>query len=299
MRAPRQLAPLAAISTTLALVAATAAAPLGAQPPEHAGHAAAPATARDERLGTIAFPTAAAPAARAAFVRGVLYLHNFHYPQAVRAFRQARTLDSADAMSAAFEALAHTYPVWNQQDTAMARAALRRLALTRAARAALARTPRERAWLGAVEELYERDAPKEARDTAFSRAMARLHADDPRDPEAATFYALSLLGLNQGDREPRAYAAAEAIVDTVLRAHPRHPGALHYKIHAVDDPQNATRGLAAARAYGEVAPSAGHALHMTSHIYIALGMWDDVVRANRMAQATNTHVFGHGTHWLE
>jgi hypothetical protein len=231
-------------------------------------------------------------------VQGVLYLHSFHYPQAVRAFRRARALDPRDAMSAAFEALAHTHPVWNQQDPAAARAALGALAPTRAARLAMARTPRERRWLDAVEALYDGDAPKAVRDTAFARAMERLRADDPRDPEAAAFHALALLGLNQGDREPRAYAQAEAIVDTVLRAHPRHPGALHYKIHAVDDPASAARGLGAARLYGEVASSAGHALHMTSHIYVARGMWDDVVAANRRAAATSPGVFGHGTHWL-
>ncbi|MBW3569627.1 MAG: alpha/beta fold hydrolase [Gemmatimonadetes bacterium] len=93
---------------------------------------------------------------------------------------------------------------------------------------------------------------------------------------------------------------AEAVSDTVLRAHPRHPGALHYLIHAVDDPSSAARGLDAARVYGEVAPAAAHAQHMTSHIFIALGQWDDVVRANLRAYAANgpERVFGHGTQWL-
>jgi hypothetical protein len=199
----------------------------------------------------------------------------------------------------AFEAIAFTHPVWDQQDTAKGRAALRSLAPTPEARVALARTPRERDWLLAAEALYGGDTPKAVRDTAFSRAMAKLHQADPADPEAASFYALSLLGLNQGDREPRAYAQAEAVADTVLASRPLHPGALHYKIHAVDDPASASRGLDAAHRYGEVASSAGHALHMTSHIYIALGRWDDVVAANRRAQATLTHVFGHGAHWLE
>lgn len=209
-------------------------------------------------MGQIRFPTSARPSAHAQFVRGVLYLHNFHYPQAEAAFRRARTLDPSDVMSVAFEALAHTRPVWNQQDAAAARAALRSFAPTRPARRARARSPREAAWLDAVEELYAGDAPKAVRDTSFSRAMARLHAAEPGDPEAATFYALSLLGLNQSVREPRAYAMAEAISDSVLRRHPQHPGALHYKIHAVDDPVNAARGLdAAARDWaGCIPPSA-------------------------------------------
>ncbi|HEV2146703.1 MAG TPA: dienelactone hydrolase family protein [Longimicrobiaceae bacterium] len=271
---------------------------------QHAGHAGDPHTADPGSaagLGTIHFPTRASPAAHAEFTRGVLLLHNFHYPHAVRAFQRARELDPRDAMSAAFEALAHTHPVWNQQDTAAARAALRSLAPTPAARARMARTPRERAWLRAVEALYAGDLPKAVRDTAFSRAMARLHTGDPADPEAATFYALSLLGLNQAEREPRAYAMAEEISRAVLRAHPHHPGALHYLIHAVDDPASAVRGIEAARVYGEIAPAAGHAQHMTSHIFIALGRWDDVVRANLRAYAAYSpdgRVFGHGTQWL-
>ena len=275
-----------------------AAAPMNAQTVVHAEHAAVSSPTPTSGFGHLRFPTSATPAAHAAFERGVLYLHNFHYPQAVETFRRARALDSGDVMSVAFEALAYTHPVWNQQDTAAARAALRALAPTRTERLAKARTARERAWLDAVESLYDGDTPKATRDTAFSRSMARLHASDPRDPEAATFYALSLLGLNQGDREATAYAQAEAIADTVLRAVPRHPGALHYKIHAVDDPSSARRGIAAARLYGEVAPAAGHALHMTSHIHIALGDWDDVVAANLRSAATTPHVFGHGTWWL-
>jgi tetratricopeptide (TPR) repeat protein len=286
--------------TTLILAVLSTAAPAAAQ---HAGHGAQARAADGSAggLGFIHFPTRAAPAANAEFTRGVLLLHNFHYDEAVAAFGRARQLDPADVMSAAFQALAHTHPVWNQQDTAAARAVLRSLAPTREARARMARTPRELAWLNAVETLYAGDLPKATRDTAFSRALARLHADDPADPEAASFYALSLLGLNQGEREPRAYAMAEAVADTVLRAHPRHPGALHYLIHAVDEPASATRGIEAARVYGETVPAAGHAQHMTSHIFIALGRWDDVVTANlraHRAQAPEQHAFGHGTHWL-
>ncbi len=271
-----------------------------AQSASHASHAKRGDEMSDSAVvGALRFPTSASPAAHASFERGVLFLHNFHYPQAVAAFQRARALDPTDAMSVAFEAFAYTHPVWNEQDTARARAALRSFAPTRDARRALARTPRERAWLDAVETLYAGDVPKATRDTAFSAKMAALHASDPRDVEAALFYALSLLGLNQGEREPVAYAHAEAITDTVLRSQPRHPGALHYKIHSVDDPSSASRGLAASRAYGEVATSAAHAQHMTSHIHIALGRWDDLVRANRRAAALSGHAFGHSTHWLE
>ncbi len=300
MRRPALLP--SAVALAAALVAPPAG-PLHAQPAApaggHAAHGAAPAGAAPD-VGRVEFPTSAAPAAHAEFTRGVALLHNFLYPEAVAAFRRARALDSADVLSTSFEALAWTYPVWDVQDTAKARAALRTIAPTRAERLAKARTPRERGWMDAVEALYDEGVPaKAARDTAFGRAMAALHAADPGDPEAAALYALSLLGLNQGQREPAAYAHAEAVADTVLRARPRHPGALHYKIHAVDAPADAARGLAAARLYGEVAPGAHHALHMTSHIYIARGMWDDVVAMNRRAVAAAApRLSGHYAEWL-
>jgi tetratricopeptide (TPR) repeat protein len=285
------------ILSAVCLAALAAAVPLRAQ---HAGHGAGDSVA-GAGFGAVDFPTSAAPAARAPFLRGVLYLHNFHYPMGAQAFQEAQRLDPGDVMSFWGEAMTYTHPIWNEQDTARARAVLRRLAPTPEARAALARTERERMYLEAVEALYG-EGSKAARDTAFSQAMGRLHARFPDDVEAASFYALSLLGLNQGDREPQAYARAADIAEAIFRSNPNHPGGAHYLIHAVDDPEHAARGLDAARAYSQIAPRAAHAQHMTSHIFIAVGNWDDVVRANEQAAAvSNPNAparFGHGTHWL-
>jgi tetratricopeptide (TPR) repeat protein len=286
------------IRVVLSLALLVLSTPLHAQ---HEGHGSTAATA-ESGLGEIDFPTSAAPAAHPAFVRGVLYLHNFHYPQAAEAFREAQRLDPGDVMSFWGEAMTYTHPVWNEQDTARARAALRRLAPTPEARLALARTERERMYLQTVEALYG-EGTKAARDTAYSHAMERLHARYPDDVEAATFYALSLLGLNQGQREAVAYARAADLSEPLFRAHPRHPGAAHYLIHAVDAPEHALRGLDAADAYGGIAPRAAHAQHMTSHIYIAVGRWDDVVRTNVIAQSLPTESGGpirwaHYTQWL-
>ena len=252
-----------------------------------------------EQLGSIQWATSATPAAHALFVRGVLYMHNFHYGQAADAFKQAQKRDPGDVMSFWGEAMSYTHPVWNEQDTSAARAVLRRLAPTRPQRLAKARTPRERAWLDAAETLYDGNTPKARRDTLYAGAMERLHADQPNDPEAATFLALALLGLNQGQRDTVAYARAYAIAESVFVAHPEHPGAAHYLIHAVDDPDHAKLGLRAARSYSSIASSAGHALHMTSHIFMALGMWDDVVSANEKAQATiPDRLSSHVVTWL-
>ena len=251
-------------------------------------------------LGVIDFPTSASAQSHDAFVRGVLLMHNFHYGPAAQSFREAQRLDSTDVMGYWGEAMAYTHPVWNQQDTAEARAVLRRLAPTREARLAMARTPRERQWLEAVETLYRMEGTKAQRDTAYSLAMEKLHASDTADIEATTFYALSLLGLNQGDRDAATYRKAYELVAPVFKTHPRHPGAAHYLIHAVDDPEHAGLGLDAANAYSQIAPSAGHAIHMTSHVFLALGKWDDVVSANLRANATLPKgvLVGHGVHWL-
>ncbi len=264
----------------------------------HAGHEAPDPSA--PVLGEISFPTDASPASHTAFVRGVLLMHNFHYPRAAAAFREAQQLDSTDVMAYWGEALSYTHAVWNEQDTAAAHKVLLRLGPTREARLALARSARERQWLEAAEIMYGPSGSKAQRDTLYSAAMARLHAADTSDVEATTFYALSLLGLNQGDRDVATYKRAYDLVAPLFVAHPKHPGAAHYLIHAVDDPEHAGLGLAAAQAYSGIAPAAGHAIHMTSHIFLALGKWDDVVDANvRATKAGRAGVLsGHVIHWL-
>src|SRR2546430_2193345 len=261
--------------------------------------AAGPASAQAPRLGAIDFPTSGAPAARAPFIRGVLLLHSFEYGDAARAFREAQRLDSGFALAYWGEAMTYTHPVWNEQDGNAARAALQRLAATRDARRAKAPTRREQAYLDAVEILYG-DGSKAVRDTAYSLAMGRLVARFPADREAKVFYALSLLGLNQGVRDVPTYLRAAAIVDTVFRENPNHPGAAHLLIHSYDDPIHAPLGLAAARAYSKIAPDAAHAQHMTTHIFLALGMWDEVVSQNELASGRDHAAWTphHYTQWL-
>src|SRR5213595_882421 len=261
--------------------------------------AAASLSAQTPRLGTIDFPASGAPAAQAPFIRGVLLLHSFEYQDAARAFREAQRLDSGFALAYWGEALTYTHPLWNEQDRNAARAALQRLGPTAAARRSKAPTPREQAYLDAVEILYGEGA-KALRDTAYSLAMGRLVNQFPADREAKVFYALSLLGLNQGVRDTATYMRAAAIVEPVFRANPNHPGAAHVLIHCYDDPIHAPLGLAAARAYSKIAPDAAHAQHMTTHIFLALGMWDDVVSQNELASGSDPATWApdHYTQWL-
>ncbi len=259
--------------------------------------AASPLLGQEPRLGTIVFPTSGAPTAQPAFIRGVLYLHSFEYAQAATAFRDAERLDPGFAMAYWGEALTYTHPVWNQQNLDSGRMALAKLTPRSAERVARAPTPRERGYLDAVQTLYG-EGSKERRDTLYSRAMVELMEDFPDDAEARCFAALSIIGLTQGVRDVGAYMRAAAMVAPVFAANPDHPGAAHYLIHAFDDPLHAPLGLSAARAYIRIAPDAAHAQHMTTHIFLALGMWDETIAQNVIATNQTAYVPGHYTEWL-
>jgi len=255
--------------------------------------------ASGQALGTIDFPTSGSPAAQPSFIRGVLYMHSFEYPSALAEFQKAEAIEPNFAMAYWGEAMAYTHPVWDQQDRDKARAALTRLAPTPAARLAKAPTAREKEYLDAVETLYG-EGTKEKRDTLYSAVMGRISARYPDDQEAKVFYALSLIGLSQGIRNVSTYIKAGAIAEEVYRRNPDHPGAVHYTIHAFDDPVHAPLGLYAARAYSKIAPGAAHAQHMTTHIFLALGLWDDVVSQNEIALGPNADKYtpNHYSEWL-
>ena len=232
--------------------------------------------------GEVAFANSGAPDAQAPFLRGLALLHDFEYESAAQSFRRAETIDPSFAMAYWGEAMTYTHPVWFQQEADFATAALKRLGATPAERQAKAKTERERDYLRAVEILYG-DGTKDERDFKYADAMRGVHERYPDDVDATAFYALALLGTSHQGRDFATYMRAAALLEEVLPAHPQHPGVLHYLIHCYDDPIHAPLGLRAARRYGLVAPGAGHALHMTSHIFIAMGMWDDVIDANRRA----------------
>jgi len=245
--------------------------------PSHA--AAKPQTIAD--LGTLTFPTSTKlPAAQTAFIRGALLLHLFEYDGAAKAFQQAETLDPGFAMAYWGEAMTHNHGVWNQVDEKAGRAALDKFGATAADRAAKTPTARERGYLAAVEILYDGQGSKAQRDARYEEAMQKLARDFPDDNQAQLFYALALLGRSEGIRDVPTYLQAAAISKRIFRKNPLNPGAAHYWIHGMDDPAHAAGALEAARALSKIAPGAGHAQHMTSHIFMALGMWDDVERAN-------------------
>jgi len=234
-------------------------------------------------LGTINFPTSAKPAAQGPFLVGVKALYNFEFDIAADAFREAEKADPGFALAYWGEAMSFNHPLWAEQDLASARRALEKLAPTSAARAAKAPAGKERELVEA-EELLFGAGDKLTRDIAYSQATGRMHAKYPQDDEISVMYALSLLGTARpGEKTTRNAMQAAAIVLDVFQRHPQHPGAAHFIIHSFDDPDHAILSLSAARAYSKIAPSAAHALHMPSHIFVQLGMWDDVIASNVIA----------------
>ena len=256
-----------------------------------------PLYAQEPRLGHVEFPTSGAPAAQPHFVRGVLFLHSFEFEAAAEAFREAQAADADFALAYWGEAMTYNHPLWGERDDAAARAVLARLGPTAEARQARAGSERERMYLDAVEALW-REGPKPDRDTAYSVAMGDLVRAFPEDVEARAFYALSLMGLSGTVRVVPTYMRAGAIALEILQEHPSHPGAAHYVIHAFDDPVHAPIALPAARVYSKIAPDAAHAQHMTTHIFVALGMWDEVVSQNVIAAELTWWGPGHYTSWL-
>lgn len=235
-------------------------------------------------LGRIDFATSGSPEAREHLLRGVLLLHSFEFGDAAEEFRQAQKIEPGFAMAYWGEAMTFNHPLWMEKDNEAARKVLDRLAATAPERRAKAPTEREKMYLDAVEALYGKGkGDKAADDRAYAEAMRRLHEKFPEDQDAAAFYALSLLSTCEGKRDVAVYMKGAAIAEEVFAKNPLHPGAVHYLIHSYDDPVHAPLGMRAARVYAKIAPAAGHALHMPSHIFFASGMWEEATASNEAA----------------
>ena len=259
------------------------------------------------QYGRVEFANSGATTAQVDFSDGLALLHDFEYDSAAAAFRRAESADPDFAMAYWGEAMTFNHPVWMQQDLNSARAALERLAPSPAMRRPRAQTDREKAYLDAIEILYG-EGTKEGRDVRYEAEMAKVHAHYPDDVDAAAFYGLSILGSAHGGRDVATYMRSAAVLEESWTGHREHPGLVHYLIHSYDDPAHAPLGVRAARIYAKIAPDAGHAQHMTSHIFLALGMWDATVDANvaaiaavnrtRLAAGKKPVGCGHYSSWL-
>lgn len=266
-------------------------------------------TAESDQLGTLELNVSCHEAARPYFEKGLKLLHNFEYDDAADAFIEAQKIDSTCALAFWGEAMTHNHPLWRQQDFEKGKAALEKLAETAEERAKLTVTELEKDLFMSAEIMYgDADVPKKKRDSLYSDHFSKLYKKYPDNHEISAFYALSILGAVPYGWDMEAAERSARIVKGVIDENPNHPGALHYLIHSYDDPGHAPMALPAARAYSVVAADATHALHMPSHIFVSVGMWDEVVKSNIAsweasmkwaAKSEKAENFGsyHALHW--
>jgi predicted Zn-dependent protease len=233
------------------------------------------------QLGTVAFPVSCSPAVQKPFERSVALLHSFWYEEAEKEFQQIAADDPHCAMAHWGIAMSLWHQLWNHPDEKMIQHGFDEVHQAKTTDGPA--TPREKAYIAAVAAFYSnsKKLDHDARANAYSAAMKRVYETYPDDHEAAIFYALSLLA--SGPHDDTTFAnrkQAAAILEALFASQPDHPGVAHYLIHAYDKPQLAQLGLPAARRYAQVAPVAPHALHMPSHIFARVGLWQDDINSN-------------------
>jgi len=234
-----------------------------------------------ESLGTVEFRVSCSAAAQKSFTRGVALLHSFTYEESAEAFREAAAKDTRCAMAHWGLAMTEYHQMWvpYAEPDQLRRGA----AEIQKARELKPGTPREKDYVEALGTFYDgwEQRGHAARAQAYQEAMEGVYKRNPGDREAAIFYALALVAT--AAPEDKTYdnqRRAAAILEPVFAAHADHPGVAHYLIHAYDNPVLAPQGLAAARAYSKIAADLPHALHMPSHIFTRLGLWEDSISSN-------------------
>ncbi|HEU4413755.1 MAG TPA: hypothetical protein VFT65_03145 [Candidatus Angelobacter sp.] len=258
-----------------------------------------------EKLGAVSFPTSCAAAVQKPFERGVALLHSFEYEPAENQFKEVATKDPQCAMAYWGQAMSLYHQLWSRPTKADLQHGNE---LLERARKLKPRTEREQQYVTALAAFFQNSELEfQQRADAYNAAMEKLYLQNPSDREAAIFYALSLLGSGPEDDPTLSHARkAVAILNQLFEQDPGHPGIAHYIIHACDNPQMASLGLAAARKYAGIAASSPHAVHMPSHIFARLGLWQDDIQSNQAAlvlvnkmSGMHLHMMHHKMHSLD
>jgi hypothetical protein len=247
---------------------------------DHAGHQHAVAG-----LGTVNFPTSCNALAQRSISRAAALLHSFGYEEARIAFEEAAKADPACGIAHWGVARTWYHPIWappSPDELKRGSAALDR------AREVGAKTQRERDYIHSLDAFYGewQTVDHATRAKAYELALAKVREGHPADDEAAIFHALQLVAIGYLDPTDKTYKWQKQggeILNQLLPRHQNHPGVAHYIIHSLDYPSIAEMGLKAARAYAKIAPDSAHALHMPSHIFTRLGLWDDSIASNTVS----------------
>jgi len=254
-----------------------------------------------EKLGKVSFPISCAPDSQKPFERGVALMHSFGYEEAQSQFVEITKKDSACAMAHWGVALSLFHQIWERPDEP---ALKRGWSEMEQAQKLDAKTDRERGYIFALSEFYRDYGTRDhmQRAAAYSEAMGKLYEKYPNDLEAGAFYGLSILAAEPpADKSLAARKKAVAVLNPLFLRQPDHPGLAHYIIHTCDSPAMAPLGLDAARRYAAIASSSAHAVHMPSHIFARLGLWQEDIDANLKSVALahpagQMYMHGHELH---
>jgi len=256
----------------------------------------------EQELGTVHFPISCSSTVQKSFERGVALLHSFAFETAEATFREVARNDPKCAM--AHWGIARSFWRWSWPDGPTLNHGWQEVVLAKSLHPA---TKREEEYIDSIAALFRNPENRnEQRWDNYTGALKRLHSDYPDDHEATAFYAAALTGTDQNDPTHERRREAAALLEPLFATEPDHPGVAHYLIHAYDTPGLAQLGLPAARRYASIAPAAPHALHMPSHIFARLGLWQEDIDSNlaslaasRNADATHMEDKGHQFHAME
>jgi hypothetical protein len=242
-----------------------------------------------DQLGKVNFPTSCTAEVQPTIEKGVALLHSFQYTESEKTFAEAATREPKCAIAYWGKAMALFHQLWDFPDEKTLKEGRKDI---EKARKIHSTNPREKGLINSAAAFYQKKSKMThaERTQAYSSALEKFHAQSPDDVEFSAFYALSLVSLADEDVDTTAnLQKAISILDPLLQQHPDHPGVAHYLIHAADRPEFAAQGLEAARRYAAIAPDSAHALHMPSHIFVRLGLWQDSITSNIAATASAAH----------
>jgi tetratricopeptide (TPR) repeat protein len=247
--------------------------------------------AAPEKLGKVSFPVSCKPAVQEEFNRGVALLHSFAYTAAEKAFQDVAAKDPQCAMAHWGIAMSYFQQLW-EPPLVPATIPIAQKEIQQAQQIGKC-SQRELEFIQALSLIYQDAAtvPYSTRALNYEHAMSKLAASNNKDVEAQVFYALALLAnASPTDKTHARQKHAAALLEPLDRTYPEHPGMPHYLIHAYDNAELAPRGVGVAKAYSQIAPSAPHALHMPSHIFTRLGLWDDSITSNLASMEAAHHL---------
>jgi tetratricopeptide (TPR) repeat protein len=256
----------------------------------------------DKEFGSVGFETTLSGKAKEHFELAIALLHSFEYDEAEKMF--ARVIDAEPQYAMAYwgVAMCNYHPLWSPPNHEELEKGSKAVTIAESVKQ---KSERESAYVEAIASFYKdwKKIDHRTRTIRFEKAMEKVYTQFPTDKEGAIFYALALTAsADPEDKTFQNQKKAGSILKALYARYPNHPGIVHYIIHTYDFPELAELGLDAARKYASVAPSSAHALHMPSHIFTRLGLWNECIRSN-FASVSSAQCYARQTgikgHWDE